>query len=74
MEVYFINGMNEQILIEDIPKVSDYVDYSKFLPIRETSRHVQYELIRKQAISFIKKRRIQASRCPSFLSGFSIKK
>lgn len=67
MEVYFINGMNEKVVIEDAPKVSSYVDYTKFIPIREKSEFVHHEIVRKHAIAFIKKRRIPKQIAKYFL-------
>lgn len=66
-DVYFVNGMNEKIVIEDIPKINSYVDYSKFISIREKNPQPYYEMIRKKAIEFVKSRRIPKHIARDFL-------
>jgi len=66
-EVYFMNGMNEIIKIEEpVPTITP-IDYSKFLPLREKSEFVICESVRKKAIEFIKHRRIPKKIAKNFL-------
>ena len=67
MDVYFVNATHNSLAIEEPTPIPSYLDYSKFFPVNLKSSIFQHELVRKRAVSVIKKRRIPLNIAKNFL-------